>query len=560
MEIDSFIILERRSKVRKAGIILFVFLLSINLLACNKSTSETNDENNFNEITKIEEHVADQIEENVEEIEPVVDENEQYYLEALAMMEIGDLEKARTAFEKLLGYKDVDEMINICNARITEERINSLSEVEVGKSILFGQYEQDNDTTNGKEDIEWVVLAREDTRIMLISKYALDCQQYDPNNKVQKWGLCSLRTWLNETFFDIAFNEAEMEFIPEVENITEDTGYRDSIEYSTLDRVFLLSKAEAEEFLSSNKEYCYPTAYAKIQGAYVSSSNRSTDWWLRTPASNQKTGSMYVDTSGSVNGYGDSVNSTDICVRPAIWVNLISAEEIKRIQDDKEKQDKQNLEEKISDFASAEIGEIINFGSYEQDDNEDNGEEEIEWIVLDKTENELLVISKYALNYGSFQKRSSDGFLDGAPSWEKSRIREWLNDKFLSIAFSELEQSVILKKTVIADYYYDESSDLNPEIDIEKGADTEDKVFLLGIDEVRKYFPSNSDRLCKTTYYSNDEFWDLDYMGGNCEWWLRSIIRPHGLVALVSSSGDISENICWTDFICIRPAMWISLE
>ena len=77
--------------MRKAGIILFVFLLSINLLACNKSTSETNDENNFNEITKIEEHVADQIEENVEEIEPVVDENEQYYLEALAMMEIGDL-------------------------------------------------------------------------------------------------------------------------------------------------------------------------------------------------------------------------------------------------------------------------------------------------------------------------------------------------------------------------------------------------------------------------------------------------------------------------------------
>lgn len=62
MQIDSFIILERRSKVRKAGIILFVFLLSINLLACNKSTSETNDENNFNEVTKTEEHVADQIE------------------------------------------------------------------------------------------------------------------------------------------------------------------------------------------------------------------------------------------------------------------------------------------------------------------------------------------------------------------------------------------------------------------------------------------------------------------------------------------------------------------
>ena len=29
------------------------------------------------------------------------------------------------------------------------------------------------------------------------------------------------------------------------------------------------------------------------------------------------------------------------------------------------------------------IGDILTFGRYEQDDNEENGPEEIEWIVLD---------------------------------------------------------------------------------------------------------------------------------------------------------------------------------
>lgn len=50
--------------------------------------------------------------------------------------------------------------------------------VVVGSSIYFGQYEQDNNSGNGPEPIEWIVLDIQDDRALLISKYGLDIQPY----------------------------------------------------------------------------------------------------------------------------------------------------------------------------------------------------------------------------------------------------------------------------------------------------------------------------------------------------------------------------------------------
>ena len=41
---------------------------------------------------------------------------------------------------------------------------------------------EENDTSNGKEDIEWLVLAKEDNKILIISNKALDCQPYNTSN------------------------------------------------------------------------------------------------------------------------------------------------------------------------------------------------------------------------------------------------------------------------------------------------------------------------------------------------------------------------------------------
>ena len=74
---------------------------------------------------------------------------------------------------------------------------------------------------------------------------------------------------------------------------------------------------------------CAPTAYAKAQGAFTSSSYKTASgeaacwWWLRSPGHDQ-TYAAGVGSDGSVSYYGDFVNYADICVRPALWINLDS--------------------------------------------------------------------------------------------------------------------------------------------------------------------------------------------------------------------------------------------
>ena len=53
---------------------------------------------------------------------------------------------------------------------------------------------------------------------------------------------------------------------------------------------------------------------------------------------------------------------------------------------------------KASKFASVTIGDTITFGSYEQDNNLDNGSEPIEWMVLDIQDGKAFLLSRYGLD------------------------------------------------------------------------------------------------------------------------------------------------------------------
>ena len=49
----------------------------------------------------------------------------------------------------------------------------------VGNIFTFGRYEQDNDTSNGSEAIEWQVLDVQGNNVFIISKYILDIKPYN---------------------------------------------------------------------------------------------------------------------------------------------------------------------------------------------------------------------------------------------------------------------------------------------------------------------------------------------------------------------------------------------
>ena len=171
-------------------------------------------------------------------------------------------------------------------------------------------------------------------------------------------------------------------------------------------------------------------------------------------------------------------------------------------------------------------GDVVEFGRYEQG----NGVKPIEWLVLDRTDKGTLLISKYALDVKPYNKKYTD------ITWETCTLRKWLNNDFLNAAFSAEERAIISKTRVTADE--------NPEYDTSPGNDTNDKIFLLSITEVNKYFSSDEARKCAPTDYAiSHGAWAND----SCEtdgrtigwWWLRSPGFYSSFAAYVDYDGSV---------------------
>ena len=231
-------------------------------------------------------------------------------------------EKEYEAAQKLLeglDYKDSKE--KLAEAKLAHQ-IELILKAKVGSNVSFGAYEQDNNNSNGKEDIEWIVLEKDDDKALLISKYALDCQPYNTERVDVTWETCSLRKWMNETFLKEAFGEKEQTKI-QTATVTADKNpeYATNPGDATMDKVFLLSISEAEKYFTSDEQKeCVPTKYVLQQGAFVTVDGYCW-WWLRSPGDDQSS-AAYINGSGWVDTIGDDVNCDDECVRPALWINL----------------------------------------------------------------------------------------------------------------------------------------------------------------------------------------------------------------------------------------------
>ena len=192
----------------------------------------------------------------------------------------------------------------------------------VGDIIVYGTYEQDNNASNGKEDIEWVVLDRKYGKALVISKYALDCKPYNTEWKDITWEDCTLRKWLNSDFLNAAFTAEEQKLIPTVTvSADKNPEYSTNPGNATQDQVFLLSIPEVNKYFSSDAAMiCKPTPYAVTNNAYKSDSG-SCWWWLRSPGFNPCFAAVVSSISYA---WGSGVDDGDLAVRPALWINLES--------------------------------------------------------------------------------------------------------------------------------------------------------------------------------------------------------------------------------------------
>ena len=192
----------------------------------------------------------------------------------------------------------------------------------------------------------------------------------------------------------------------------------------------------------------------------------------------------------------------------------------------------------------AEVGDRVYFGSYEQDGDIQTENELIRWIVLDKIDSKLLLISEHVLDAQPYH-------VDGNyVNWDNSSLREWLINVFFEQAFSESEKRFIVSNEAEDPTIFH----LN-----------ESRVFLLSSDEANKYFKNNDDRKCGISAFArkqadlvgvqDKEIYDQDY---HCGWWIIvSKEEIPGYERIVNSNGETDFHDRCEKINGVRPCIWV---
>ena len=153
----------------------------------------------------------------------------------------------------------------------------------------------------------------------------------------------------------------------------------------------------------------------------------------------------------------------------------------------------------------------------------------MDWRVLEKKDGRVLLGKDHALGSTPFDQTGEHA------TWADCSARQWLNNEYLNEAFYKEEIELILDTEVPAS-----ANKAYPGVD--PGKDTTDKLFLMSIDEVEKYY-----HLLHET-----ETW----------WWLRTPGAAEGTMAFVNREKQVMPygyEITSPD-ITIKPAIWVSID
>ena len=246
------------------------------------------------------------------------------YAKADRLSDEEDYREAYRIFVKLGDYLDSEK-------RAEELKIKLLEDPAAGDRVFFGAFEQDNVFSNGKEDLEWIVLDRIEDHVLLLSVYGIEFKPYHSSYRGATWENCSLRKWLNDSFLTDAFNREEQErILTTTVKAEKNPSWNTNQGNDTEDKVFLLSLGECEKYREITLDagsLTYPTLYVKNKTSNTNHSTSGTTWWLRTSGS-ELGRPVYVHSSEPfsliVNEAFSRYCSGDMMIRPALWIELPS--------------------------------------------------------------------------------------------------------------------------------------------------------------------------------------------------------------------------------------------
>ena len=186
----------------------------------------------------------------------------------------------------------------------------------------------------GWNPISWRVLAKEADGVYVIAENVIDSQEFNTFNEKVKWENCSLRQFLNETFYNSAFSDAEKSKIVKVTHKNDDSedGFQKGGN-DTTDSVWIPSLNDVKNTNygfgvagSDVKVLVQNTYYSRCMGLkctdhYDYPRYYATSYWLRTPSNSVANAAYRVTKDDKTNE--DQLNyTTSIGVRPVMKIKL----------------------------------------------------------------------------------------------------------------------------------------------------------------------------------------------------------------------------------------------
>lgn len=242
---------------------------------------------------------------------------ETMYQKGLYLMTIKEHIEAYKVFTEIENYKNCKDLIIDCSEANKYVDIFCSSK---GDTVSFGYYEQDNNFDNGKEPIEWVILKKEENKLLIISKKIIEKQIYT-NSRIANWTSSNVKTFLNDGFLLNSFSNEELEFIKPTEiSIINYDEYK-KFEGKSENKVFLLSKSEYEELVVAS-----PADLFELTD-YVRSTSNIDYWALRTNYVEYNDNYILLNKSylKCINKDGKIYNKDSgylmVGLRPAMWIS-----------------------------------------------------------------------------------------------------------------------------------------------------------------------------------------------------------------------------------------------
>jgi len=234
-----------------------------------------------------------------------------------------------------------------------------------------------------------------------------------------------------------------------------------------------------------------------------------------------------------------SYTATDNNLDSVVSVEGVTTEAVEDIIADEPEED-----ESIYEYELA-VDDIIELGGHE-------------WRVLDLKGGKALVLSERIL-----MKRAY--YSENMPvTWEECDLRQYLNREFFDFAFSMEEKGRIAETKL--------STHNNSWYGTKGGNDTKDRVFLLSLEEVVKYFGDSGELVTRPddlAFIISDQFNTARIAqtqeGNTAWWWLRSpgmfwygCGSNHIWAAIIAGNGGIGiQGDYVTNEGGIRPALWL---